>query len=167
MVWTARAMHDFLILRYAGRIKEGEICEDERICTVYHESTDLPDGAYVQANGRRIIFIRSTLSPIQKCFIFWHEIYHHLAAAHNINADHHAAEYEANCFAALACCPHISTDALIQAIADRYGVTYEIALLRLQQETTPFWHHHHHRGGGGGVNSTQLLPLCFTIGSLL
>jgi hypothetical protein len=132
---TAEEVYEELKRRYGGRIDFETICEDHKVIAVKKMLDEGLNGFSVTANGHKIIVVSGALTWGQRRDWAYHELYHILKSpALSGYHTNRREEYRANLFAALCRIPVVYEHDTIHSIVERYGVSYQIAHIRMKHE---------------------------------
>lgn len=116
--------------RYDGELNFKKICADENILPLKTKLPETINGLYVQHNGLSFIILNELLSKQERRDRGWHELYHHFRSI----AKNAAEEKRATLFSALIRIPAVRENDTIDTLSDRYGVSKELAKVRIEYE---------------------------------
>jgi hypothetical protein len=136
-MFNAHHLYKHLSKIYGGKLDFKKICNDEHIVIMNEDLGEGMNGFYGCNGPFRVIVLNKKISYSERRDWGWHELYHHFKSINNtdpmlITRD----ERNATLFAALVRCPHIEVGDTIESVMERYSVSPDLALIRIEFELT-------------------------------
>lgn len=116
--------------KYNGELNFKRICADENIIPMKAKLPEAINGLYVRHDGLSFIILNEDLTKEERRDRSWHELYHHFRSV----TKNQSEEKRANVFAALVRIPVIRENETIESLTEKYGVSKELAKVRLDYE---------------------------------
>jgi hypothetical protein len=134
-MFNAHQLYLDLSESYDGKLDFKKICNDEHIVIMKEDLGEGMNGFYCCNGPFRIIVLNKNISYSERRDWGWHELYHHFKSINNLNPMLITRdERNATLFAALVRCPHIQFGDTIDSVMERYSVSPDLALIRIEFE---------------------------------
>ena len=116
--------------KYEGELNFKKICADENIIPLKTKLPETINGMYVKQDGLAFIILNEQLTHLERRDRGWHEMYHHFRSVSRNSGE----EKRATLFAALIRIPNVRENDSIDTLSERYGVSKELAKVRIEYE---------------------------------